>query len=823
MQTKPPSLGNNVKLKPLSNDASFNPYNYGFINLSETEPSLGIPNGFDYTSPDIVYYFPVFGTSNSYLESRKYTGNNSLIYKNLNIGYNNLNPIYNIDINGNFKALSAYIPTLTTNYIVPAYPNTDLHISSNTYFDTYTQFNSGVKFNSLTADNILTSYISAATVNYINTINTNYTLSSIYVYGDFTVSGDLTASNAYINSSLSATSISAVDLTTSSLETNTANVANSIYTQNVYSTNLHGKIDLDTSSLSLYYNNSNQLSFSNNRDYKFVVRPTDSHSTDDITTPRTYDGPWDNTNAIEDADVLRPYFKNLKPVFDYVAGRGLAGNNLKIYIDGDTVCGEISAKDGGKYSAFTVTGNLTSNYYSTEWLGSNYPALTSAGIKGGEFVWAKNPDSIVSGKIGHITIPVLKFINILISGRYNIGTTIYNKTYYSEYRKFNDVPKKLVFRTYVCSTTALSYGHFDTDATKWNTVKTNNYVQFRPFEVNGSPTTTLKIKNICFEFNSNVYDSSALNFYNGNNVLSNTTVALLGNAIYTYGAVNINSQPAKVLINGDYTVDPYYVTTNWNLSGWLTSGFPTPEIFPGYGLAIIGNPSTTSPTKINSNNGTSDVGFINIKGGSTLNMVDDEYKFRNYGQGSSIKASIILDGTFNANNFFYVDNKNTIVNNEQIFSTTAFKLSSRDLEFNSNQITPTYVLGFKSTTSKDFKFINFNGSFNVLGSTGVGFLNWYFTPSYTTGGSYVSNISKNNGEGNVYYNFKSSTTVDLISSINSVGKMNAIIPETSISSITNSGILFNDYTSLKKTNSVYYLRNIGSNYYNLGFYSNSIR
>jgi hypothetical protein len=826
MQTKPPSVGNNVKLKPLSNDANFNPYNYGFINLTETEPSLGVPTGLDFTVPGELYYFPVFGISNSYLESRKYTGNNSLVYRNGNVGYNNTNPVYNIDINGTFRSLSAYIPTLSTDYIVAAYPNTVLEVKCNAIFDTFTVFNSGVKFNSLTANNILTQYISAAQIHYFNTVTTTFTLSTLSINGDLNIYGTLTANNVFVNTSLSANSLSSTYLNTGSLQTNNANVNNSITTQNVYSTNLHGKIDIDPASLSLYYNNLNQLGFSSNREYKFAVRPSDSHSTDDITLARTYAGPWDSTNAIEDSDVLRPYFKNLKNVFDYVAGKGLAGSNLKIYIDNDIVCGEKSAGDGGTYNGLTVTGNLTSAYYSKEWLNANYPALVSAGILGGEFVWANNPDIAVNGKISHITVPALKFNNVSVIGRYQIGTTIYSgKTYYSEYRKFNQAPRKISCRTYVCTTTALSFKQFDTNPARWNYVNTNNLVQFRPIEFNGSTTTTTKIKNICFEFNSNTYDSTALDFYNGNNILSNTTVALLGPAIYSYGALNLNSQPTKITINGDYLLDPYFVTSTWSTSAWTIAGLQDPNVYPGYGLAIIGNPSTKNPTIINSYNGSYDVGFINVKGGSTFNMEDPDYLNRNFGQKSSLKASIILDGTFNANNLFYVDNKNTIFNNEQIFSTVNFKLSSKDLNFNNTSITPSYVLSFNPITTKDFKFITFNGSFNVLNSTGVGFYNWFFTSNTGSPGPYVSYISQNNGEGNVYYNFKTSTVVDLVSSLNTVGKLNALVPENNISSITNNSISYLDLktSSLKSTNTVYYIKNIYNSLYNLSFYSASTR
>ena len=316
-----------------------------------------------------------------------------------------------------------------------------------------------------------------------------------------------------------------------------------------------------------------------------------------------------------------------------------------------------------------------------------------------------------------------------------------------------------------------------------------------------------------------------MNFYNGNNVLSNVTVALLGPAIYTYGAINLNSQPTKVTLNGDYLVDPFYSTTTWSLSSWIGIGFSSPEIYPGYGLAIVGNSSTKKPpTIINTNNGLYDIGFINIKGGSTFAMQDPNYLSRNFGQKSSLNTSIILDGTFNANNFFYVDNKNTIFNSEQIFSTSNFKLSSRDLNFNNDGITPTYNLGFDPIKTKDFKFITFNGSFNVLNSTGVGFFNWYFKPNSAIPGPYISYLSRYNGEGNVYYNFNDAkTNVDLISSLNTVGKLNALTPETNISSISNDTISIIDPNGLKKTSSVYAIMNSYNSTFNLAFYSTSSR
>jgi hypothetical protein len=92
----------------------------GFINLKSAEPSLGLPTGYTLTQTNSVYYFPVFGIVDSHLNSRKYTGLDNLTFVNKNLGYNTINPTYNIDIYGTFHALSAYIENLSASLIVPA-------------------------------------------------------------------------------------------------------------------------------------------------------------------------------------------------------------------------------------------------------------------------------------------------------------------------------------------------------------------------------------------------------------------------------------------------------------------------------------------------------------------------------------------------------------------------------------------------------------------------------------------------------------------------------------------------------------------------------
>jgi hypothetical protein len=261
MQTNPPSVGNNVQLNPLSYSVDSFAYNYGFINLKAVEPSLGIPSGYTLTQTNSVYYFPVFGIANNYGDSRKFTGIDNLVFVNKNLGYNTINPTYNIDINGTFHALSAYLPNLSALNIVPASGSNILVFSfpSGVYFNTDLYLNNNTYVNNLTAATLFVNFLSAKK-EISTTIYTVYGLTGAYVTHDVVIAGNLTATDVFSRNSLITPSISATSALLYSLTSNYGTVINTLSVGgDLYANKIYGRINIDPFS-QLYYNSKNQLS-----------------------------------------------------------------------------------------------------------------------------------------------------------------------------------------------------------------------------------------------------------------------------------------------------------------------------------------------------------------------------------------------------------------------------------------------------------------------------------------------------------------------------------------------------------------------------------
>jgi hypothetical protein len=840
MQTSPPSVGNNVKLNPLNSTVNSVAYNNNFISLKTAEPSLGLPSGYTLTQPNSVHYFPVFAIADSYKDSRKFTGNNTLTFVNKNLGYNTTNPTYNIDISGNFRALSAYILNFSAKYIIPASGINTLffNYSSGVYFNNDLYLNNNTYIKSLTTDSLYTNFLSAYK-EISTTIYTIYNLTGAYVDHDVIIAGDLTATNVFASSSVITPYISSISAFFTNLTAEYLTVNNTLSVNgDIYGNQIYGKIQIDPFS-QLYYNDKNQLSIEPNQNCFFAVRPSDGYSTDNVDTPRTVNGYSENTwlEINEDANVLKPYFKNLQPVFDYIYKNGIVGKDVTIYIDEDIIEGEdkenyYTVDKSGDYAGCSITGNLTAIHYSTEWLGLNHPSLTAAGMLGGDFIWAADNSIDATGVFSYLDLPPLEFNNINICGRFEIGSKINsnNTLYYSSTgRSFTENPRKISFRTYVCTNPTLSAGEFKKTGTAqlstWNHVRTKSTVQGRQVEF--SHDTNLTLNNLCFEFITNSDDSTALVFYNGKTTVSNLTVSLLGNGVYSYGSLYLNSPNVKFQVCGTELIDPTMLSVpTWNT--WNTNGntFKNPRYFPGYGMAIVGNPSVSNPTIVNFGTSTSYTGFINVNNGALFDNTDYNVA-RISGRYSYLNSSIILDGKFNASSLYKIGDHGRIQGCEYLFKTNGFALSSKHIKPNNQTVQESYILSINDIVGKpiNFKFINYAGSFSTLNVNYYGYKNWAFTPNVGLITNFKNSyLSVNNG--NIYDSFYvfNGNNADLSQSVFSMGHINTLVPsrynsESQIQYVGVSDIM--NYDLYYQLNSPIY-NNFGTSY-TLNFYTSSVR
>jgi hypothetical protein len=792
MRVTPPSIGENVRLNPLKPAIQSLAYKSGFMNLRDAEPSLGSPTGFTITQNNSAYYFLVVGNDTSLLNSRKFTGFDNLVFVNKNLGYNTIYPTFNVDISGTFHALSAYIERLSADYIVPpSGSNTLLFDYNKIFFNTDVFFNNDAFVDSITARSLFVDFLSAKR-EITTTIYIIYQLTGAYVDQDVIIAGNLTATNVFGASSVRTTFLSAASAFVHSLSANFATITNTLSVgKNIFANKIYGKIDIDPFS-QLYYNDQNQLSINTNQDYTFVVRPSDEYSTDNIRVPRTLDGDWwsDYGNVHEDEKIHKPFFKSLQPIFDYVYKNGIIGNKLKIYIDEDIIEGEdkvnyFTTDKSGTYAGCTVQGNLSAGFYSTEWIGSRFPQLTAAGVLGGDFIWGFDNNADMSGVFSYINVPPIQFKNVDIYGRYEIGSltrTNGTKYYTLSGRRFNDAPRKISLRSYVCTEPRLPFGTFTPYVSTWTACRTKTSVQGR--QVAFRPDTNVSLNNLCFEFHTNSNDSTGLVFYDGQIKASNLTVALLGNGVYTYGALNLNSTDTYFHLCGFHLADPTRFTpTTWNVLNFDGYNYETPNIYPGYGIAIIGNRSIATPTIINFGNDNEYTGILNVNNGAFFDKTDYDIA-RKVGRYTQLQSSVILDGRFNAYSYYQLGDNSRIQGSEILFITDGFSLSSRNIRSNNtavNGLPATFNLQIYDNPSFkfNFKYINFKGTFSTLVVDYNGYTAWTFKPSDSLltrfPNSYL-NVFNGNINDPFYIFSPLQKSIDLSQSLLSIGYINRISP-----------------------------------------------
>jgi hypothetical protein len=737
------------------------------LNKTETLQLYNGGDAYNYPFGTILprYYFHVFSPSINYKKSRRYTGYNTFSIQNSKISYNNLSPIFDIDINGDFTALSAYIPTLSTNYILSDGGVLNIQ-SDSTYFDSpYVNINTAYT-NSLTANSLYSTHI-----DYLSS-NTNW-ISGSSDFRDQVTNGGITIEKLFISQSLTANNLKINNKTISSQITANDSVFNELTSQNLnlntlnstdlYASNLHGQIDLDPSSSLIYYDNVN-LSINLSNSYTFGVKPSDSNSIDDLTV-RTINGAWDNdsTEPFTPNFVLKPFFQNIKAVFDYIKYYSLNGKNLNILIYDDIQEGVQKTGVDGGYSACTYGPNLSGAYYSTTWLNANHPAL---GLKGGQFLWdlTANVDTF-----SYLTVPCLDFTSINIYGLYEIGSKVSTSKTYTFDKPFNLSPRKISFRTYLCVNPSLAPKTFSNDPRDFTDLSPDNAKHSREISFEHR-TSNVIIQNLCFEFETNALDSQALFFNAGNYYLKNLTIAINGNGKYDSGIIAAD-EGANVYICGTTQTDPYFLenSTNWanlNQPNYIIPGATNGKHYPGYGIAIVGQQNTSNqPTWVDS--------FFNIDQNAKISILDYN-NVRSIGLNSQLNASIILDGYFNSQ-YFYKFNKNDslIYTNNNIFRTTSFTLSNlattNVLYNNSNRI------NFTNSNNENFYGLYFKGSYNIFTPHNYGLLTWsFYSTSIMIPMNYDSNISINNGFVNDLFVFSSSKTINVSNMVKSLSAKNQI-------------------------------------------------
>lgn len=679
------------------------------------------------TDPTSSYHFLTVAApeDNSYKNSRRFLGNNNLHINKNKLSFHHPNPTYSFEVSGTLHALSAFFDTLSTNYFTGSTLSFVDFLSVNFDSDVFSENKWYIDY--LSADKVfVTSLCSLSTVIIdisVPSICAKDVFSSIN--WNVTAGGHLSAYNIFLRDKLISPYISSTNSRVFQLTAENFTIYNNLTSLSSLSAGkINGFIQIDPSS-ALYYEG-NVLTTRLSSVYFFGVKPTDSFSTDNISITRTLTGSWDSTNTIETYPVLKPYFKNIKQVFDYISNRNVYGDELNILIYDDIV--QDNNNNDGSFSSAggSYSGNIEARYYPFTSLPANFIAN---GFKSGDYVWRVNdPDDTqktINGKINYWGVDRLNFKNLNIHGMYEIGSSINvnGKKQYTIEKPFSVPPRKIAFRTYICNNPSLPVGGFGTNVNDWRSLSTLSAsdVILRQIYFNGDEMD-VNIYNLCFEFETNSNDSTCLYFKSGNSYLNNVTVAALNSGYYKYGAI-LAWPKSTVYVCGKTQIDPYLLTpARWNL--W--QNLPTAEnqsYYPGYGLAIVGNPtSQTLPTLF-------DNGFIQAWK-SKIYFMDFQVN-RRIGRYSFLNASIILDGRFSANSFYYLRQQSKIYNNNHVFKTTTFSLSNLNANIynyapnGSNQ----YINQFQSTNRDNFYYVYFEDSTSTLTPHYFEINNWEFRDS----------------------------------------------------------------------------------------------
>jgi hypothetical protein len=180
----------------------------------------------------------------------------------------------------------------------------------------------------------------------------------------------------------------------------------------------------------------------------------------------------------------------------------------------------------------------------------------------------------------------------------------------------------------------------------------------------------------------------------------------LGSGNYKHGAIETLPH-SNAYICGTQQIDPYLLSpTTYN--SWTTLTDATNQVyFPGYGLAIVGNPNSRNiPTLYNSS-------FLKAFRSKIYFM--DYNVNRRIGRNSYLNASIILDGNFTSQSFYELKDHAKVYANNHVFISNTFTLSNYDANIYYNApYNGSYINTFQTTNRDNFYYINFVDSFSTF-------------------------------------------------------------------------------------------------------------
>ena len=582
-----------------------------------------------------------------------------------------------------------------------------------------------IKLSSNIIQNISSSNIKFGNVFSVANASTNIAqinLSPNYNLTDLTTLS-LTTNNLSSNNNSITYSLTSNSINVTNLSSNNITVSNNfnLFNNNLTANNIFGKIDIDSNYFG--YNIYNKLSASFTKDFYFGVKPSDSYSTNDKNHLRTLDGPCDpimlNSTDVSDK-LLKPFFKTINGVINYINQQTLRGNTLNINVyeninEGELYPGNYLNDNSGTYCLESFHDNMSGAFFSTEWLQHYHPELTSAGLSGGNFYWSLPGKGPIYGGSGPWSFSNLNFSVINLQGMHEWGSRITNppqKQY--RYRKPFDQSSPVVsIRSFICANSSLTFGNFGDNPVKdfTDVIRVPNLGSYwRPLSFNG--TSQINIKNLCFEFSSNYQDITCLWFQlNSNGTLSNITIAMKGTGYYFYSPV-LAQNASLIYFCGINQIDPFHLTyqtwnDTWGILPWQNIPTSTgPEYYPGFGLTIIGNDGSnffqSTPTKF-------DCGLIGYYDNSVIRFTDYLVN-RIIGNASNLNTSVILDGKINGYRLFNMGRYSKLEFHNQLLKTQNFQLSSFAYTTDNNK--------FKfSNTSYNFRPFDLSvvfGNFNQI-------------------------------------------------------------------------------------------------------------